>query len=574
MLNKNIMKKKGTKKQTYLNLLLFLLLCSVIMLRQLIVSGYFSVIKSDVYTYTNWAWQFNEALKEGVFYPRWLPLYFHGYGSPIFVLYPPLAFYLSAFFNFFTNSIITAMNVTKFVALFLSTVGMFFLVKEFCSEKIAFYSALFFMTFPYTIFQFYYIGQYASVISFIWFAPIVLFTYRYLKKNEFKDLFYASLSFAGLIVTHVINAYMFTFIIFIFIVYFAISQKKVICLTAIPGILMTGLLISSAYTLPLMFEKQFISFTSFIGEGGGYHYADYFIIPGISEKIEPGDFWYAYYPHFLFYILLFLGLVIAIILCWISLRRNYQNLIVDISPIFISISLVSLFLLSKFSAFVWELIPFFKYIQFPARWLNIINFIVAFLSSVLFWIFITPAKKRMIISLLLGIISLTVILLDIKYVAYAYFIPQQKLMPVQTENSNLEHLPKWADKEHSYSNTTNKIAIMHGDGTFEINVWKSAERTIKIIAREPIVAKIQTFYFPGWKAYLDGTEIAVQIESETGAMLLDIPKGEHILELKFVDTPVRYYGKLISLLSLIAIGCYLVIEKIRKSHKVETQTNT
>ena len=65
-------------------------------------------------------------------------------------------------------------------------------------------------------------------------------------------------------------------------------------------------------------------------------------------------------------------------------------------------------------------------------------------------------------------------------------------------------------------------------------------------------------------AYVDGTEIAIQIESGTGAMLIDIPKGTHMLKLKFVDTPVRYYGKLISLLSLFCLGCFLLREKIRK----------
>jgi hypothetical protein len=186
----------------------------------------------------------------------------------------------------------------------------------------------------------------------------------------------------------------------------------------------------------------------------------------------------------------------------------------------------------------------------------------------------TPSKTKRRISVLMVVISLTMLLLDLKYIKYVYAFPHQKLIPVQTQISNLEHLPIWAVKDNISSNTINyRIEIVKGEGTSEILSWKSAERIIKIIAEEPIVAKIQTFYFPGWKAYLNGTEIAVQIESGTGAMLLDIPEGDHMLELKFVDTPVRYYGKLISLLSFVALGFFLLREKIRKSSKLKIHLN-
>jgi uncharacterized membrane protein len=120
------------RKYTIFSILFLFFLSALIMLRQLKSPDYFSCIIEDSYTYTSWAWQFIQALKEGVIYPRWLPLNFWGYGSPTFILYPPLAFYLVAFFNVFTHSLIAAMNITKLAALVFSGVGMFFLVKEFC----------------------------------------------------------------------------------------------------------------------------------------------------------------------------------------------------------------------------------------------------------------------------------------------------------------------------------------------------------------------------------------------------------------------------------------------------------
>jgi hypothetical protein len=459
------------------------------------------------------------------------------------------------------------MNLAKFTALFFSTAGMYFLVKEFYSENIAFFSALFYLIFPYTIFQFYVVGPFSSVISFIWFPPILLFTYRYLINRQGKNLLYAGLCLSGLICTHLINAYMFSFVILIFVIYFAIVRKTPGYLIAIPVIFITGFLISSAYTLPLIVEKQFLGLTYFIGEGIGegirYNYADSFILPGISDRIPADDFWPSYYPHFLSYLFLFLGLLIAYLFSWIGLRRNSEQLIKEINLVLIIISFFSLFLLISISSFLWETIPFFKYIQFPARWFNITNVTIAFLSSILFWPRLTPLKNRRMYVFII-VISLAMLSLDFKYIRNAYSFPQHKLIPIQTQNANLEHLPIWAVKDHVYSDATYRVGIMQGEGEFEIVAWKSAERMIRMTAKEPIVAKIQTFYFPGWKAYLDGDDLPIQIESGTGAMVLDIPKGDHILELKFTDTPVRFYGKLISLISLLASGLFLLADKIRK----------
>jgi uncharacterized membrane protein len=155
------------------------------MLRQLLTAGYFSCLIEDTYTYTSWASQFIEALKDGVIYPRWTPLNFWDYGSPTFILYPPLAYYLTALFNVFTGSVITAMNIAKYAALLLSGIGMFFLVKEFYSEKTALLSALFYMTFPFNVFGLYYYGTFASVISLMWFSPIMLLSINIKTSNKY-----------------------------------------------------------------------------------------------------------------------------------------------------------------------------------------------------------------------------------------------------------------------------------------------------------------------------------------------------------------------------------------------------
>jgi len=539
-------------------------LAALVMLRQLLTDGYFSCITEDSLTFTSWAWQFTEALKEGIVYPRWLPLNSWGYGSPIFILYAPLAFYLVAFFNMFTGSIIMAMNITKFLALFLSGIGMFFLVREFYSDKIALLTSSFYIVFPYNIFQFYFVGTFASTVSFMWFAPIILFTYRSMRDGQHKDILYAGLCYAGLILTHIINAYMFTFILVAFILYMSVTKKEYKKIMNIFFITAIGFLVSAAYSLPVLFEKQFFTLSGYISYG--YNFSDYFILPDMTHKLPQDSLWPVYYGTIVFFIIYF------IILIFISLARTMRISHTKISgrfhgmnKFFLGAALWSLFLLLGISTFLWEYVPYFKYIQFPYRWLNITTFTVVFLSAVIFLsqdIFYKGKIKR---SLFIVLLFLTCLILDYRYINTAHLFTKEFLMPVRPVNW-VNELPVWVDQEMiDKSEDIKQRAVVHeGEGCAEVIIWKSAERVIEIDALTQITLRIKTFYFPGWKAYVDGAEKQIKTEEDIGAMIINVPEGKHMLILRFEDTPVRYYSKLVSMVSFFSIAALVLFSKRKK----------
>jgi hypothetical protein len=70
---------------------------------------------------------------------------------------------------------------------------------------------------------------------------------------------------------------------------------------------------------------------------------------------------------------------------------------------------------------------------------------------------------------------------------------------------------------------------------------------------QPFTARVLTFFFPGWRAWLDGERVAISPGDRHGFITLHMPSGRHTLELSFGTTPSRTVGTVISVVSLLAL---------------------
>lgn len=549
-------------RYTILNTAIILLVSLIIMARQIVSQGYFSANVNDTFAYTSWAWQFVEELKGGIIYPRWMSHDFYGYGGPVFILYPPLAFYITAFFNIFTESIVAAMNLTKLLALFLSSLGMFLFVKQILTEKYALAAALFYLIMPFTVMQFYLLGSFASTISFIWFPYILLFIYKYFEHNENKYIVYTSICYAGLICTHLINTYMFTYVMVVYVLVLSMINNKKSYVKILPAVLATAVLLSGAYSFPLMFEKKYLNLSAFIANGN-YNFGDYknfFILPDMSHNLPPGHSWTIYYETYALITILFCTIITFVVLHVFN-KENYNKSkeVFCISMMFICLAVISILLQFYPSKILWENLPYFKYIQFPSRWMILTNFICAILIAVFFYFF-TFRKKNYYVCIL----TVAFMLIDYKYIAVANVFKENVLFPVKDNNCTIEHLPSGADLNQirNSNKQINKVEIKNGSGKLRIIDWKPSERIFSFEAGQPSTLRVSTFNFPGWTAYMDGRITQISAEESTKAIIMDIPPGEHLIKLIFEDTAIRLYGKIISVATLLLMFLLLLFKNI------------
>src|SRR4030042_3592160 len=112
--------------------ILILSLVSLIITLPLFLSNSL-IISQDILWHFVWSEQFHKALMEGVFYPRWVDTPF-GYGSPTFIFYAPLGFYVISIINIPIKSQILSLDLAIYLSFFLSGLTMYFFARKLNGE--------------------------------------------------------------------------------------------------------------------------------------------------------------------------------------------------------------------------------------------------------------------------------------------------------------------------------------------------------------------------------------------------------------------------------------------------------
>jgi hypothetical protein len=84
--------------------------------------------------------------------------------------------------------------------------------------------------------------------------------------------------------------------------------------------------------------------------------------------------------------------------------------------------------------------------------------------------------------------------------------------------------------------------LRHGAASEEVRVSSPAGTELQFY----------TYYFPGWRGYVDALEVDVYPSGPRGLITLRVPPGEHQVAIRFGDTPVRLAGTALSVVSLVA----------------------
>ncbi len=519
--------------------------------------------------------ELHHLIRQGISYPRWCADLYFGYGSPLFNFYAPGGYWVGEIFAFAGANALWALKLAYFCGILLAGVGMFFLVRELWGPVSGAASAILYVSAPYLLLNVYVRASIGEVLCFAWIPLTLFFFLKGLRGSRTHTVFGAFFG-AAVIFTHNITALLFFPALIFFVVLNSVWSRDLRRLAE--GLFGCGLALglSALFWLPVLVEKRFVHGDQILTDGA-YWYAGNFL--RLSCLFEPrwgfgtGD------PSDT--ISLQLGTLHWILLIASAVVSFWKRRLVEASHVFLWIVFgCSVFCMFSISKPFWGLFPFVRFVQFPWRLLLLATFASSALAGLAF-AGLERRSWKWRAAALVGVLAATLVAYggyvkakfivwdnaagelrwveagDLDHIAGdPNIIPVEDYLTVERMRQTgvkatllNDFLPIWVKETH-LSLPKGSYRPVQGAFTVEPLHETPLERSYSIQSLTGGYLELFTFWFPGWVGSLDGNWIDLFPRRDTGCLGAAIPPGNHVLTVKFVNTPVRTFAERVSLVSL------------------------
>lgn len=532
--------------------------------------------------------ELGHTLRAGAFYPRWAPDLYLGYGYPIFNYYAPLTYYLANLFDLLPGvSIVGGVKGVFVLGFLLASLGAYLLGRELFGPAAGVLAAALFTFAPYVVF----IDPHARGDLAEHFAvcllPLAFYAFRRLMSGRGgrgallgSVLVLAALVFShnllGLVSSGLLLAY------WAWEVGFGGSRSRV-GWGGLAFILAACLI--AFFWLPALLERDAVEL-NVVGPGH-FDFHEHFLSLGEllapSRALDLG----AVSPRYRFNLGLaqwVLALPAVGMLLWWAVRRlvgrNFAvpGLVSSPLPYFALAGLGLTLLMLPVSAPVWERVPGMAYLQFPWRLLGVTDLMLALCAAGSTTLL--PARRWRGPVLAAALVAVLVLALPVLYppmwapdfggTGPRDIIEWEMRGLALGTTSTGDFVPVGAARVPMYPTGTLVESYTRPGPVDRVNRASLPGGTVvQIVEQGPLydrfavsapkrfVLRLYTFYFPGWRAYVDGQQVPIEVAGPEGFITLWVPQGQHEVLVRFGDTLPRTVGWIISAMGLALLGLVL-----------------
>ena len=496
------------------------------------------------------SFQFLQGLETGSFYPRWAADANNGYGSPNFIFYSPLAYYLVSFFHLWEPSAIMSMIYAIWTGFFLSGVAMFVAARKMFGIPGSLLSAVAYQMLPFHLINLYFRGTFGELLAYSWLPLFLCFLMDTTKSGDSRaNMVGLSLSYAALVLSHLATAFIFSLVAGAYLLYgmILLEEKKALFKKAV--MLAIGLGISCVYLGPAVLERKFIHMgvmSKYI-----YTYAGIFLFDSRAPLFE--IFFRFLYVTVLLEAVFFLSLVL------VSRKSSSAEMRADTDRFLVPAFIASFLLTTPLSSPVWDWVPQFPVLQFPWRWIIVMEVFLCFLIARTYSFErvqgYKPARllKSCIVIILVLFAQLPMQNTPSGSISEREFLELKRTTQWRNvTDEKPEYMPVWANLDDIWSRKRDdRVRTTSGNASSRVTEWSPESRAIEVQAFSDSLIRMSTYYYPGWEGTLDGAAIPMDVEKGTGALLVHVSEGDHTIRATFRETRLRKMAKYTSLISLL-----------------------
>jgi len=211
-------------------------------------------------------YQYDLALKDGQFPPRWAEGLLAGRGYPVFIFAYQLPYIIAEIFHKFSFNLAESLKLVFASSYILSALFMYFFASKYWQSRWAgFLSAVLWSWAPPIFEKIFIAGALGEVTSYTFIPLTFLCLYNLIKKPNLKNSLFLSFSTALWLLSHLLTPIIFSPVLIIFFI-FQLKQskypKKAFRFLVISGFFTLGL--AAWYFLPAVLELKYTHYNDFI----------------------------------------------------------------------------------------------------------------------------------------------------------------------------------------------------------------------------------------------------------------------------------------------------------------------
>jgi hypothetical protein len=500
--------------------------------------------------------------REGILLPRWTDGANHGFGEPRFIFYPPISWMFGAALGLAVPWIFVP---AVFIVLTQTLAGLcaFVLGKRLFPQRGALVCAVCYAANPYALLIVYMRSDFAEQLALA-FLPLLFLAAAGASgvldspvPSLRRSIVFLAITFAAVWLTNAPAGVVASYSLAMLFAWAAVTQKSWRPLLHGAAALALGFGVAAFYLLPAAYEQKWVNIS--LALASGLQPSQNFLYAVIADT-----------EHNTFNRIASNTAVLMIVLTAAFAALSFQRIRSGSRPItkslwsaLVALSVMAAFLMMPISNVFWIALPKLRFVQFPWRWMFILAIPLAcFISAAAVHKRMRGYRAELTIAAVLAVLAYTATYMvrhtwwdseDVPVLLEALqndegFEGVDEYDPLGDDRSLL---PEKSERVTVMPKTPEREAKVKPEAQVIVQRWAAERKEIGVTTREPSILKLRLLDYPAWRVTVNEAVVIPEQTGETAQITVPLVAGASNVVLRFIRTPDRTVGAVISGLSVL-----------------------
>jgi len=503
--------------------------------------------------------------REGILFPRWAEWANWGFGEPRFIFYPPLSWLIGAA----VGSLVPwkmAPGIFIWLALTVAGIAMWWLARQALPSPYAHLAAVLYAANPYHLVMVYSRSAFGELLAAA-LLPLLLWAAGGVIGGKWRQVPTLAVALAAIWLSNLPGAVIATYGLAVAIAIGCLFKRSPRPLVPALSAGVGGLALACFYVLPAAWEQRWVQIAQVVSDN--LRPSENFLFARANDPAFRAFNWQVSWVA--------LGLILtAGVAALVAMRKRVERS--ELGWILLALGLVSSAMMLSPSLWLWRELPKLWFIQFPWRWLDILD--VAFAFFVAAAIASLRSRTAQWVATLVVFIAIGTVgafwlgnapwdSSDVSEIASSILSGRgyegaDEYAPIGCNRYRLPGNPDDSDRPADVSSepappiakldlATGDIVAAADEG-LSVQVWTSTRRIFTAESNQPVTLAPRLVNYPAWDLLVNGRRAPLDRQSETAQILVPLRPGSSRIEIRFRQTWDRTAGDIISAGAAVALG--------------------